>query len=109
MAGSMKSCPSTRSPMIGTYSWPDAIVRLSIDAPSMVTSSPTSRPPVALATSPAVNRTASTLPDVIRLVVLFGGQSAEHEVSCVTAASVLDAVDRDRYDVVPIGITLEGR
>jgi D-alanine-D-alanine ligase len=46
---------------------------------------------------------------VIRLVVLFGGQSAEHEVSCVTAASVLDAVDRDRYDVVPIGITTEGR
>jgi D-alanine-D-alanine ligase len=46
---------------------------------------------------------------VIRLVVLFGGQSAEHEVSCVTAASVLDAVDRDRYDVVPIGITPEGR
>jgi len=46
---------------------------------------------------------------VIRLVVLFGGQSAEHEVSCVTAASVLDAVDRGRYDVVPIGITPEGR
>jgi D-alanine-D-alanine ligase len=46
---------------------------------------------------------------VIRLVVLFGGQSAEHEVSCVTAASVLDAVDRDRYEVVPIGITTEGR
>ena len=46
---------------------------------------------------------------MIRLVVLFGGQSAEHEVSCVTAASVLDAVDRDRYEVVPIGITPEGR
>lgn len=46
---------------------------------------------------------------MIRLVVLFGGQSAEHEVSCVTAASVLDAVDRNRYDVVPIGITPEGR
>ena len=41
--------------------------------------------------------------------MLFGGQSAEHEVSCVTAASVLGAVDRDRYDVVPVGITTEGR
>jgi D-alanine-D-alanine ligase len=44
-----------------------------------------------------------------RLVVVFGGQSAEHEVSCVTAASVLDAVDPARYEVVPIGITTEGR
>ncbi|MEA3018512.1 MAG: D-alanine-D-alanine ligase [Actinomycetota bacterium] len=42
-------------------------------------------------------------------MVLFGGQSAEHEVSCVTAASVLGAVDRDRYDIVPVGITPEGR
>ena len=46
---------------------------------------------------------------MIRLVVLFGGQSAEHEVSCVTAASVLGAVDDDRYEVVPVGITTEGR
>src|SRR3954469_11013192 len=44
-----------------------------------------------------------------RLVVLFGGQSAEHDVSCVTAASVLGAVDPARYDVVPVGITPEGR
>ena len=41
--------------------------------------------------------------------MLFGGQSAEHEVSCVTAASVLGAVDPERYDVVPVGITTEGR
>ena len=47
-------------------------------------------------------------PDRIRLVVLFGGQSAEHEVSCTTAAHVLRAVDPDRYDVVPVGITREG-
>jgi len=45
----------------------------------------------------------------IRLVVLFGGQSAEHEVSCTTAASVLGAVDPERYDVVPVGITTDGR
>jgi D-alanine-D-alanine ligase len=46
--------------------------------------------------------------DRVRLVVLFGGQSAEHEVSCTGAADVLRAVDPDRYDVVPVGITREG-
>ncbi|HWC11288.1 MAG TPA: D-alanine--D-alanine ligase family protein [Acidimicrobiales bacterium] len=45
----------------------------------------------------------------IRLVVLFGGRSAEHDVSCVTAVSVLRAVDPRRYDVVPVGITRDGR
>jgi D-alanine-D-alanine ligase len=49
-----------------------------------------------------------THPDRVRLVVLFGGQSAEHEVSCTTAAHVLRAVDTGRYDVVPVGITREG-
>lgn len=44
----------------------------------------------------------------IRLVVLFGGQSAEHDVSRVTAAHVLRATDPARYDLVPIGITREG-
>ena len=44
----------------------------------------------------------------VRLVVLFGGQSAEHEVSCTSAAHVLRAVDTDRYDVLPVGITREG-
>ena len=48
-------------------------------------------------------------PDRIRLVVLFGGRSAEHEVSCMTAVSVLRALDPARYDVVPVGITTEGR
>ena len=45
----------------------------------------------------------------VRLVVLFGGRSAEHEVSCVSAASVLGALDPSRYDVAPVGITLDGR
>jgi D-alanine-D-alanine ligase len=45
----------------------------------------------------------------VRLVVLFGGQSAEHEVSCISALHVLQAASADRYDVVPIGITREGR
>ncbi len=46
--------------------------------------------------------------DRVRLVVLFGGQSAEHEVSCTTAAHVLAAADRDRYVLVPVGITRDG-
>ncbi|MBV9412012.1 MAG: D-alanine--D-alanine ligase [Acidimicrobiia bacterium] len=45
----------------------------------------------------------------VRLVVLFGGRSAEHEVSCTTAVNVLQALDPSRYDVVPVGITHEGR
>src|SRR4051794_329243 len=48
-------------------------------------------------------------PDRVRLVVLFGGRSAEHEVSCISALHVLQAADRDQYRVVPIGITREGR
>jgi D-alanine-D-alanine ligase len=42
------------------------------------------------------------------LAVLFGGRSAEHEVSCVTAAHVLRAVDRDRFDVIAVGIDRAG-
>ena len=45
----------------------------------------------------------------IRLIVLFGGQSAEHEVSCTTAAHVLAAVDPDRYEVEAVGITRSGQ
>ena len=45
----------------------------------------------------------------IRVGVLFGGRSGEHEVSLLSAASVLNAVDRSKYEVVPIGITKEGR
>ena len=48
------------------------------------------------------------LPDRIRLVVLFGGRSAEHEVSCTTAAHVLRALDLDRYEPVPVGIARDG-
>ncbi len=47
--------------------------------------------------------------DRIRLVVLFGGRSAEHEVSCVSALHVLQAADPTRYEVVPVGITRDGR
>jgi D-alanine-D-alanine ligase len=44
-----------------------------------------------------------------RVAVIFGGRSSEHGVSVVTAASVLRAIDRSKYDVLPIGITTEGR
>lgn len=44
-----------------------------------------------------------------RVAVLFGGRSSEHAISCVTAGSVLQAIDRERYDVVPIGIAKDGR
>lgn len=49
------------------------------------------------------------LPDRVRLILLFGGRSAEHEVSCTTAAHVLAAIDHDRYDAVPVGITKTGQ
>jgi D-alanine-D-alanine ligase len=45
----------------------------------------------------------------IRVGILFGGRSGEHEVSLLSAASVLDAIDKDKYEVVPIGITKDGR
>jgi D-alanine-D-alanine ligase len=44
-----------------------------------------------------------------RVAVVFGGRSAEHAVSCASAGLVLSAIDRDRYDVVPIGIARDGR
>lgn len=43
-----------------------------------------------------------------RVAVVFGGRSSEHAVSCATAAGVLRAIDRDAYDVVPVGITRQG-
>ena len=45
----------------------------------------------------------------IRVGILFGGRSAEHEVSLVSASSIIDALDRKKYTVFPIGITPEGR
>ena len=45
----------------------------------------------------------------IHVVVLFGGQSAEHDVSCVTAAHVIKALDSTKYDITAVGITREGK
>ena len=49
------------------------------------------------------------MPKKLRVGVLFGGRSGEHEVSLLSAASILKAIDRKKFDVIPIGITKEGR
>ncbi|MBM7805520.1 D-alanine-D-alanine ligase [Geodermatophilus bullaregiensis] len=45
----------------------------------------------------------------VRVAVVFGGRSAEHAISCVSAGSVMAALDPDRYEVVPVGIARDGR
>ncbi len=45
----------------------------------------------------------------LRIGILFGGRSGEHEVSLLSAASILKAIDRKKYEVVPIGITKQGQ
>src|SRR5580658_5702167 len=44
----------------------------------------------------------------LRVGILFGGRSGEHEVSLLSAASILKAIDRTKFEVVPIGITKDG-
>ena len=44
----------------------------------------------------------------IRVALVFGGRSSEHEISCVTAGGVMGAIDRDKFELVPIGITKDG-
>ena len=55
------------------------------------------------------NAGGTSAPPRTRVAVVFGGRSPEHGVSCVTAGSVLGALDRDRYEVVPVGIARDGR
>jgi D-alanine-D-alanine ligase len=45
----------------------------------------------------------------LKVGILFGGRSGEHEISLLSAASVFKAIDQDKYEVVPIGITKDGR
>ncbi len=45
----------------------------------------------------------------VRVALLFGGQSGEHGVSTATAAGVMKAIDHEKYDVLPVGITREGQ
>ena len=44
----------------------------------------------------------------IRVLLLFGGRSSEHSISCATAAGVMGAIDRTRFDLIPVGITQKG-
>jgi D-alanine-D-alanine ligase len=50
-----------------------------------------------------------TSPRKTRVAVVFGGRSTEHAISCVSAGSILTALDPDEFEVVPIGITRTGR
>ncbi len=54
---------------------------------------------------------SQVIPGAVRpiLMVVFGGRSSEHGVSCLTAHEVLAVIDRERYDVRPVGITRDGR
>ena len=45
----------------------------------------------------------------LRVLLLFGGRSSEHSISCATAAGVMGAIDRNRFDLVPIGVTKTGQ
>ncbi len=56
-----------------------------------------------------MNDTSPSKPRKPRVAVVFGGRSSEHGISCVTAGSVLAAIDREAYDVVPVGIATDGR
>ena len=44
-----------------------------------------------------------------KVCVIFGGMSPEHEISCLSAASVLENIAKTRYEVTALGITKEGR
>ncbi|MDR2453683.1 MAG: D-alanine--D-alanine ligase [Bifidobacteriaceae bacterium] len=44
-----------------------------------------------------------------RVVLLFGGRSGEHSISCLTAGSILEAIDRRRFEPIPVGVTRDGR
>ena len=45
----------------------------------------------------------------IKVGVIFGGRSGEHEVSIVSAESVMKALDKEKYEVIPIGVTKQGK
>ena len=67
-----------------------------------------------IGTIPAIDAELTLRPhwkvmEKLRVGILFGGRSGEHEVSLLSAASVLNAIDKEKYEVVPIGITKDGR
>lgn len=50
-----------------------------------------------------------TTPGKTRVAIVFGGRSTEHEISCVSAGSIISALDPDEYEVIPVGITRDGQ
>jgi D-alanine-D-alanine ligase len=64
---------------------------------------------VATSTPVTAHRIKNGMKKKLRVGILFGGRSGEHEVSLLSAASILKAIDRSAYDVVPIGITKQGQ
>ncbi len=49
------------------------------------------------------------MPEKLKIGVIFGGRSGEHEVSIVSASAVMDNLDKEKYEIIPIGITKEGK
>ena len=45
----------------------------------------------------------------LRVAVVFGGRSGEHEISVISARSIMGALDRDKYEIIPVGITRNGQ
>ncbi|WP_426718274.1 D-alanine--D-alanine ligase family protein [Corynebacterium auriscanis] len=56
----------------------------------------------------AQNRAQNRVEHRARVAVLYGGQSTEHSVSCISAGAIMDHLDSTRYEVIPVGITLQG-
>jgi D-alanine-D-alanine ligase len=54
-------------------------------------------------------QTSKPSPEKLRIGILFGGRSGEHEVSLLSAASILNSIDQTKYEVIPIGITKQGQ
>jgi D-alanine-D-alanine ligase len=54
-------------------------------------------------------QTSKPSPKKLRVGILFGGRSGEHEVSLLSAASILNSIDQSKYEVIPIGITKQGQ
>ncbi len=95
--------------MSGPISWPSVASATSLAMSLTVTgvAEPSTQSDYPGRVTDSADRDAS--PDLpIRLVVLFGGQSAEHDVSCTTAAHVLAAANGGHYEISAIGITKEG-
>ena len=44
-----------------------------------------------------------------RIVVMYGGKADEHSISCISAASALRALDTDKFEAIPVGITKDGK